>query len=103
MRIRSCSTSARPPRTATIKRRVPVSAHGSTNERNCAFIHDTLDDTEEVKGAARQPIDARHHHHVTGGEVVEHAEKLARRHLFAVDVPAAASGGAELVELSIEG
>jgi hypothetical protein len=39
----------------------------------------------------------------TGSEVVKHAKKLAHRHLFAVDVPAAASGGAELVELNIEG
>jgi hypothetical protein len=39
VRIRSRSTSARPPSTATIKRPVlvPVSAHGSANDRNCAL------------------------------------------------------------------
>ena len=39
VRIRSRSTSARPPSTASIKRpvRVPVSAHGSASDRNCAF------------------------------------------------------------------
>jgi hypothetical protein len=39
VRIRSRSTSARPPNTASIKRPVlaPVSAHGSASGRNCAF------------------------------------------------------------------
>ena len=39
VRIRSRSTSARPPRTAIISRPVlvPVSAHGSARERNCAL------------------------------------------------------------------
>jgi len=39
VRIESRSTSARPPRTASIKRPVlvPVSAHGSARERNCAL------------------------------------------------------------------
>ena len=38
VRIRSRSTSARPPRTAIIRRPVlvAVSAHGSASERNCA-------------------------------------------------------------------
>src|ERR1700726_4968206 len=39
VRIRSRSTSAKPPKTAIINRPVlvPVSAHGSASERNCAF------------------------------------------------------------------
>src|SRR6266446_9570837 len=39
VRIRSRSTSASPPRTAVISRPVlvPVSAHGSANDRNCAL------------------------------------------------------------------
>ena len=39
VRIRSRSTSANPPSTASIKRPVlvPVSAHGSASDRNCAF------------------------------------------------------------------
>jgi hypothetical protein len=38
VQIRSLSTSAKPPRTAIIKRPVlvPVSAHGSASDRNCA-------------------------------------------------------------------
>jgi hypothetical protein len=45
---------------------------------------------------------------VAGGQLVEHPVKLAplgarARHLLAVDVPAAASGGAELVKLAVEG
>jgi len=39
VRMRSRSTSARPPNTAIINRPVlvPVSAHGSASERNCAL------------------------------------------------------------------
>ena len=88
---------------------VPVSAHGSASDRNCRLgVHDTLDHGEQVEGAARQPVDARHRHHVAGGEAVEHAEKLApvgprARHLLPVDVPAAASGGVKLLQLRVEG
>jgi hypothetical protein len=45
--------------------------------------------------------------HVTGGEGLQHFEKLApvgprARHLLAIDIPAAASGGAKLVKLGVE-
>jgi hypothetical protein len=44
VRIRSRSTSASPPRTAIISRPVlvPVSAHGSASERNCAALGHTV-------------------------------------------------------------
>ena len=63
VRIRLRSTSAKPPRTASIKRPVLLllSAHGSA-----------FDDAEQVEGAACQPVDPRHRHHVTGGEFAEH-------------------------------
>jgi hypothetical protein len=53
--------------------------------------HDLLDNSEQVKGAARQPVNARHRHHVTGRKALEHFEKLApvaarARHLFAVNL-----------------
>ena len=32
-------------------------------------VHDLLDDGEQVEGAARQPVNARHCHHVAGREV----------------------------------
>jgi hypothetical protein len=112
VRIRSRSTSASPPSTASIKRLVlvPVSAHGSASDRNCppAFtIRLAIDDGEQIERAARQPVDARHRHYVARGEAVEHAGKLGpvgprARHLLAVDVPAAASGSAKLVKLGIE-
>ena len=110
VRIRSRSTSASPPSTASIKRPVllVLSAHGSAKNRNCAFgVHDLLDDGEQVEGAARQPVNPRHRHHVAGGQLAEHPVKLApvgprARHLLAVDVPAAASGGAKLVKLAVE-
>ena len=56
----------------------------------------------------RQPVDPRHRHHVAGAELAEHPVKLApvgprARHLLAVDVPAAASGGAKLLKLAVEG
>src|SRR6516162_8034973 len=49
-----------------------------------------------------------HRHHVAGGQLAEHAEKLAAvavhtGHLLAVDVPAGASGGTKLVKLAVEG
>jgi hypothetical protein len=60
VRIRSRSTSARPPRTAIISRPVlvPVSAHGSARERNCALastMH-ALNDAEQIEGTARQAV-----------------------------------------------
>jgi hypothetical protein len=59
-------------------------------------IDDALDDGEQVKGAARQPINARHRHHIAGGQLAEHFVKLApvgprARHLLAVDLAAGAS------------
>jgi hypothetical protein len=50
------------------------------------------------------PVNPRHRHHVAGGQLVEHAEKLApvgprARHLLAVNVPAGASGLAKLLKL----
>ena len=40
-------------------------------------VHDLLDDREQVKGAAREAVNPRHRHHVTGGEGLQHFEKLA--------------------------
>jgi hypothetical protein len=64
-----------------------------------------LDDGEQVEGAARKAVDARHRHHVAGGEVLEHFEKLAAvvvraRDLLAVNP--AAPFGAQLLKLRIE-
>ena len=111
VRIRSRSTSASPPRTASIKRPVlvPVSAHGSASDRNCALASTmrlTMANRSKVLRASRSM-------RVTvttspGARRVEHPEKLApvgprARHLLAVDVPAAASGGAKLLKLGVEG
>jgi hypothetical protein len=72
-----------------------------------ACIDDLLDDGEQVKGRARQSVNPRHRHHVAGAEGLQHPKKLApvgprTCHLLAVDVPAAASGGAQLLKLNIE-
>ncbi len=40
-------------------------------------VGDALDDGEEVETAARQPVDPRRRYHVAGGQLVEHAKKLA--------------------------
>jgi hypothetical protein len=40
-------------------------------------IHDALDDAEQVESTARKPVDARHCHHIAGGNAVEHGQKLA--------------------------
>ena len=68
----------------------------------------SLDDAEKVKGAARQPVNPRHRYHVAGDQLAEHPVKLApdgprARHLLAVDVAAAAPGGAKLLKLAVEG
>ena len=68
----------------------------------------SLDDAEQVKGAARQPVDPRDRHHVSGGQLTEHPVKLApvgprAGHLLAVDVPAGASGLTKLLKLAVEG
>ena len=34
------------------------------------------DSVEHVEGAARQPVDPRHRHHVAGGQLAEHPAKL---------------------------
>jgi len=71
-------------------------------------VHDALDDAKEVEGAPREAIDPCHRHHVAGGKPVEHAEKFApfgprARYILAVDVPAAATGCAQLFKLVVEG
>jgi hypothetical protein len=78
---------------------VAVSAHGSAKDRNSFGVHDSLDDAEKVKRAARQPVNPCHRHHAAGSQFFEHAEELAAvgtraGHLLSADVPAAASGGA---------
>ena len=72
------------------------------------FCADTLDDGEQVKGAARQTVNAPYRYHVAGAELAEHPVRLAptgarARHLLPVDVPAAASGLAKLLKLAVEG
>jgi hypothetical protein len=96
VRIRSRSTSVKPPSTAIISRLVlvPVSAHGSASERNCALASTLLHDGTHIEGRACEAIDARNRHHVAGGEVAEHFQKLApvavcAGHLLAVNLGAA--------------
>jgi hypothetical protein len=81
VRIRSRSTSARPPKTAIIKRPVlvPVSAHGPARDPNCALASTIC----LTMGANRSKVlrarrfYSRHHHRIAGGELLKHAEKLA--------------------------
>src|ERR1700741_5031848 len=40
-------------------------------------VHDLLDDGEQIEGAARAALDARHRHYVAGGEGVEQFEQFA--------------------------
>ena len=109
VRIRSRSTSASPPSTASIKRPVlmPVSAHGSASDRNCAFASTMrLTMANRSKVLRGQPVNPRHRHHVAGGELAEHPVKLApvgecAGRLLALDVAAIASGGAKLVKLAV--
>ena len=68
-------------------------------------VHDLLDDAEQVEGAAGEAVDARHRHHVAGGEALQHFEKLApvavrARHLLTVNIGAARA--AKLLKLGVE-
>ena len=110
VRIKSRSTSARPPSTASINRpvRVPVSAHGSARDRNCALASTMRLTMAKRSRVLRAKRSARHGHHVAGGKTVEHAEKFApvrpgARYFLAVDVPAAASGRTQLFKLVLKG
>jgi len=90
VRIRSRSTSASPPSTASIKRPVlvQVSAHGSAKERNCA-----LASTMRLTMANRSKV--------LRGQSASPSPR--RRGPACRDVPAAASRRAKLVELGVKG
>jgi hypothetical protein len=81
VRIRSRSTSARPPSTASIKAPGAAAAVGPRFRQGSELrlgAHDALDDHEPVEGAAGQPVKPRHCQHVAGreGKVVEHSAEL---------------------------
>jgi len=62
VRIRSRSTSAKPPNTASIKRPVLVSAHSSATDRNCALASTmrlTMPNRSKVLRARRSPSPRR--------------------------------------------
>jgi hypothetical protein len=110
VRIKSRSTSARPPSTASIKRPVllVLSAHGSATERNCALASTiclTMANKSKVLWARGQSASPSPHRR---GQLAEHPVKLPpvgprAGHLLAVDVPARASGFAKLLKLAVEG
>jgi len=108
VRIRSRSTSGRPPRTASIKRPVlvPVSAHGSA--RNCALASTmrlTMPNRSKVLRASRSMRVAVATS--PGASLAEHPVKLApvgsrARHFLAVNIPTAASRRPELAKLGVK-
>jgi hypothetical protein len=66
-------------------------------------VHDALDDAEQVKRAAREPVNARHRHHVAGRQLP--SRRLSSRWsarapvtFSPMDVVAAASGGTKLFQ-----
>ena len=107
VRIKSRSTSARPPRTANHQAPGAGAGVGPRFRQGSKLrlgVHDLLDDGEQVEGAPRQPVNARHCHHVAGREVFEHVEKLASvvmcaRHLLALNL--GASRAAKLLKLAV--
>ena len=108
VRIRSRSTSAKPPSTASIKRPVLVvlSAHGSAKDRNCALAS-TMRLTMPNR-CYRRGGQSASPHHVAGGKLA--GIRLSSRRsarapvtLLAADVPARASGLAKLLKLAVEG
>jgi hypothetical protein len=70
-------------------------------------VDNSLDDGEQVERAARQSVNPCHRHHVAGAELAEHPVEFAQvgpraRYLLAVNVAAAASRRAQLLELAVE-
>jgi hypothetical protein len=56
---------------------VPVSAHGSASDRNCAWAFTIrLTMPKQVEGAAGHAVNPSHRHHVAGEKPVEHAKKF---------------------------
>jgi len=101
VRIRSRSTSAKPPRTASIKRPVlvPVSAHGSAKDRNCALTSTmrlTMPNRSKVLRARRSMRVT-----VTTSPGASLPSPRAG-HLLPVDVPAAASRCPTLLKLCVK-
>jgi hypothetical protein len=111
VRIRSRSTWASPPENGNHQAPGACAGVGPRLGQGSKLrlgVHDTLDDGEQVKGAAGETVNPCHRHHVAGEELAEHPVKLApvgprSRHLLAEDVPAAASGLAKLLKLAVEG
>ena len=80
------------------------SPYGSADHRNCALASTTRLASRTGQTCCA-PAGRPRRHHVAGGEAVEHPEKLApvavrARHLLAVDIAAAASGGASWSSLA---
>src|SRR5262249_34735870 len=84
---------------------VPVSAHGSASERNCALASTiclTMANRSKVLRARRS---MRHRHHIAGAKGLEHFEKLAAvivrtRHLLAENLRTARAS--KLLKLRVE-
>ena len=85
--------------------RLVVSAQVSPSERNPApAFGDRVERVEQVARRARQPVKARHHQHVAGGELVERAAQLRAVGLGAAGSLAKhllGSGGAQLLHLRV--
>jgi hypothetical protein len=98
VRIRSRSTSAKPPRTARHQTSGAGAGVGPRLGKRTELrlgVHDLFDGGEQVEGAAREAVNPRHSHHVAGGEGPQHFEKFApvvvrAGHLLAVNLGGAA-------------
>jgi hypothetical protein len=92
-RISSFSNSARPSKTVSIKRPCGVVVSVQVGERTKTgfLLGNRGERVQQVAGGSRQPVEPRHHHHVAGGELVEHSQKFApigarAGHLLAVNL-----------------
>ena len=108
VRIRSRSTSAKPPKTASSSARCWCRYRPTARRANelRLGVHDLLDDSEQVEGAGREAVNPRYRHHVAGGEGLQHFEKFAPAavragHLLAVNLGGTARA-AKLLKLGVE-
>lgn len=83
-----------------------MSVHGSASDRKLTpRVHDLFDDGKQIEDRARQTVDPRYNHHVTGGQSLQKLQQFApigsgTAHLFVVNLNATV--GPQLLKLRVE-
>jgi len=70
--IRTCTTKVRLRLCAHARDECRSQSTGPEGSKLRLGVHDPLDDAEQVEGAAREPVNPGHRHHVAAGQLAEH-------------------------------